>query len=482
MGIAGLLLGAGASFEAGMPLAWELTKELKNWLTPEKLRSLNDGWLEQGGGYSDVTIDDLARVLVIEGMNYEHITGYLEVQRERQRARSHEYYGLLAFLSEIIYFLLREKHVLNADYIERNIRCLDGIKTFVEKNKPLWVFSLNHDLIVECLSADVGIPLKCGFGVETIRLPWRDINGAKTGETKARVTRREHFVNNALNFHQNGEEGINLLKIHGSLDEFAFNDGQDLLKIVPNDNTVSGVIAELRRVNDEVRYVDPRWPGGVVKAANEIAYEDGGGIMQFLRRTPLVGAFKFQGQSRQTVPSELLSFFILRLNYLSSLVSIGYSFGDQHVNQGVRGWLEGNDARRLTIVDPGADRVPTPFLHLSPQIDLVRLQATDFLDREAGISRTRQEMLDREFGAWVRGKSREEAALVMNQYMDQLTTSAADRMVEWVKTLPFRDGDIDLAELGLTTEEFLDIALARSSIPSPEEALEEFLRQATSSD
>ena len=61
--------------------------------------------------------------------------------------------------------------------------------------------------------------------------------------------------------------------------------------------------------------------------------------MQFLRRTPLVGAFKFQGQSRQTVPSELLSFFILRLNYLSSLVSIGYSFGDQHVNQGVRvGW------------------------------------------------------------------------------------------------------------------------------------------------
>ena len=70
----------------------------------------------------------------------------------------------------------------------------------------------------------------------------------------------------------------------------------------------------------------------------------------------------------------------------------------------------------------------------------------------------------------------------MNQYMDQLTTSAADRMVEWVKTLPFRDGDIDLAELGLTTEEFLDIALARSSIPSPEEALEEFLRQATSSD
>jgi len=58
----GLLLGAGASAEAGMPLAWDLTAEIKAWLTPDMLRELNEGW--RGGGYSDAVIEDLAAVLV----------------------------------------------------------------------------------------------------------------------------------------------------------------------------------------------------------------------------------------------------------------------------------------------------------------------------------------------------------------------------------------------------------------------------------
>ena len=313
-------------------------------------------------------------------------------------------------------------------------------------------------------------------------MPWRDENGVKTGETKAQITRREQLAKNALNFFEHGEEGINLLKIHGSLDEFVFNDGHDLLKIVPNDNTVPGVIAELQRVNDEVRFIDPRWPGGAVRAVNEIAYADMTGEMQFLRRTPLAGAFKFQGQSHQTVPSELLSVFTFRLNYLSKLISIGYNFGDQHVNLAIRNWLEWDDARCLTIVDPCVESVPATLLHLSPQVDLVRLTATDFLDGEAGISRTRQEMIDREFAAWTRSRTREEAGMVMKQYRDQLITSATEKNVEWLKTLPWRDRDIDLDEMGLTMEEFLHASLARASLPSPEEALEEFLRQATNTD
>jgi hypothetical protein len=42
--VIGLFLGAGASVEVGMPLVWELTEELKGWLTPETLRELNEGW------------------------------------------------------------------------------------------------------------------------------------------------------------------------------------------------------------------------------------------------------------------------------------------------------------------------------------------------------------------------------------------------------------------------------------------------------
>jgi hypothetical protein len=47
--LTGLFLGAGASYEAGLPLVWELTDELKKWLTPAKLREFNQGWRLQGG-------------------------------------------------------------------------------------------------------------------------------------------------------------------------------------------------------------------------------------------------------------------------------------------------------------------------------------------------------------------------------------------------------------------------------------------------
>ena len=140
-------------------------------------------------------------------MNYEDIVGYLEVQRERIIERPDEYHGLLAFLSEIVYFLLKERHVLNGDLIARNIKYLDGIKEFVVANRPLWVFSLNHDLIVECFAAHTGTPIKCGFSEEVVRLPRRDMDGTKIGEVKARVIRRHQLVRHTLNFFRPGEKG-----------------------------------------------------------------------------------------------------------------------------------------------------------------------------------------------------------------------------------------------------------------------------------
>ena len=482
MELTGLLLGAGASYDSGMPLASELTRELKNWLTPDKLRWLNDTWREQGAGYSDATIDDFARLLAIDTMSYEHIMGYLEVQSDRVRERSGEYHGLRSFLSEIVYFLLKERHVLNESFIVRSVRYLDGIKSFMTVNKPLWVFSLNHDLIMECFVAHSRIPVRYGFSNELVRLPRRDIKGNRIGEVEARVTRKQQFEEQALNFFRPGEEGINLLKIHGSLDEFAFNNGHDLLKLVPESTSVPEVISALRNANDEVRYIDPRWPGGTVKARNEIAYADAEGEMQFLRRTPLAGAFKFQDRSSQTVPSELLGHFALSLAYLSRLICIGYSFGDQHVNQIIRAWLESSEKRRLIIVDPSIEHVTAFLRHLAPQVELVNMNTTDYLDGTASISRPRSEEVERQFAVLTRNKERHEVALLMNQYMDQSMKDVVDRMVEWVKTLPWRDGSIDLEALGLTMEEFLEIANEKVPVSSPEDALETFLQQATDSE
>lgn len=56
-----------------MPLVWELTDELKHWLTPDKLRELNAGWRMQGIAYPDVVIEDFASVLVRDAMHYESL-------------------------------------------------------------------------------------------------------------------------------------------------------------------------------------------------------------------------------------------------------------------------------------------------------------------------------------------------------------------------------------------------------------------------
>ena len=293
--LTGLLLGAGASYDLGMPLLKELTYELKSWLTPEKLRSLNEGWRRGGPGfdYPDDVIEDFASVLDREDMHYESLLGYLQVQSQRQFNTLQSYNGLYMFLSDIIYALLRERHLLNVDYIERNIRYLAGIKFFVEKNAPLWIFSLNHDLIIECFAADIGIPVKSGFTEEAIRLPRRSPRGALVGHLRAEVLAEDVLKTRGLPFFNRGQTGINLLKVHGSLDVFTFRDGKDVLKLLPEGEGIQGVLSSLRIANQELRYVEPGWPGGVIAASNEINYADEAGEMQFLRRSLLAGAYKF---------------------------------------------------------------------------------------------------------------------------------------------------------------------------------------------
>ena len=478
MGTTGLLLGAGASYEVGMPLAWELTKVLRDWLTTDKLRSLNLEWQIRGIGHSDSAIENLATVLEKVSMSYEHIIGNLEVHRQRER--SQDYHSLISFLSDIVYGILKEQHVLNSSFIEKSITYLDGIKALTKTNKPLWVFSVNHDLIMECFSAYAGIPMRYGFGKETVQLPRRDSNGTVIGTLEAHTLRREQLGEHTINFFCPGEGGINLLKIHGSLDEFAFNDGRDLLKIMPIGNRLVDVITTLEIANNEIRYIDQRWPGGSVKVPNEIVYEDNQGEMQFLRRTLLAGAFKFQNRSSQTIPNELLNRFISNMNQLSELICIGYGFGDYHVNQVIRDWLERSNTRRLKIVDPKIEYVPGAFLHLSPQVEMIKANATDYLDELGEIVRSKTESINRQHASWLR-THRDTAGPVMKEYMRNLHERQIDTVIQWIKTLPWRDGDIDLESLGLTVAEFIELSKEQMLFLSPEEAMEEFLRQTTQS-
>ena len=149
--LTGLFLGAGASYEIGMPLVQGLTEEICNWLTPEKLRSLNLSWRSHGGGYQDRILDDFISVLQRSDQHYETLLGYLEVQFSRSSPDSQEYHALYSWLVDLVYHLLYWRHINNVNFIRRNSAYYDGISSFVDANRPLWIFSLNHDVIIECL-------------------------------------------------------------------------------------------------------------------------------------------------------------------------------------------------------------------------------------------------------------------------------------------------------------------------------------------
>ena len=463
--LTGLFLGAGASYEAGMPLTVELTAELLGWLTPAKLRSLNESWRSQGGGYPDQVIDDFVLMLSRTDQHYETLLGYLEVQFRRHSPLSQQYHGLYSWLVEMVYCFLYYRHVKNVDYIQRSLTYYEGLSMFADQNRPLWVFSLNHDAIIECLAIRQQIPINSGFTDEVVTLPRRNDGGEVIGHLHAEVLPAQHLKSSAMPFFRNGTYGINLLKLHGGLDIFTFRDGKDLLKISPLGDGVSGPLHALSAANEDLRY----WPPLPVRATNEIVYADQTGEMQFLRRSLLAGAFKFDPRHTQVLPQRLLEHFRSYINYIRTLVCIGYGFGDSHINTIIREWLEFSSERRLVIVAPEAF-IPCTFLHVATQVDLHLANTTDYLDSCAGVVRSRPEVTEKKLTALMRRHGK--------PAIDDLLSFARERQVEklteWIQRLPIRDGDLDVESLPVPFEELVEEA--RRLISTPEEIIEEFLK------
>ena len=434
-----------------MPLAWELTAELKKWLTPEKLRSFNDSWRKQGGGHPDAVIDDFIGILVRPDLDYESILGHLETQFMRRSSVSQDYHGLYSWLAQMVYFILYLRHVNHGDIIQRNLKYYDGLSALADANEPLWIFSLNHDLMIESLAVHRDVPLSSGFTDEVVLLPRRDRNRNLTGYLRAEVLPGSNLEQSGMPFLGKGKRGINLLKIHGYLDTFTFRNGEDILKVLPVERSVDGVLEALRATNMELNYS----PENPVMATNEIAYADTEGEMQFLRRSLLAGAYKYNPRGTQVLPQALLKHFQANINYLQELICIGYGFGDDHINQVIRDWLQFDGARRLVVVGPGVTAVPRPFLHVARQVELCSSTATDYLDTVGGVSRSQRETNDKRMQVLIR-KNVDAARQDLHRFLRDQRGKQMRLLSERIKELPFRDGDLDIESLGVTIEELVE--------------------------
>lgn len=229
--------------------------------------------------------------------------------------------------------------------------------------------------------------------------------------------------------------GINLLKLHGALDIFTFNNGEDLLKFRPEGDGVAAVFATLRAANEDLIYLEPDMPGGKARTINEITYSDNEGIMQFLRRSLLAGTHKFDDHHPQTLPKSMLKHFRVNLNFVTKLVCIGYGFGDQHVNNILGDWLKSSASRHLEIVAPGISVIPDFLRHMAPEVSLMNKGATDYLDAIAGINRPHSEQIEKEVARSLQQLGNQQSAKVMSQFLEAEFSQVYSEFIEGCKSL-----------------------------------------------
>ena len=263
----------------------------------------------------------------------------------------------------------------------------------MRSSSPIWIFSLNHDLILELLAHHSGIPIRDSFWPDKVlTIPYVEANGHNMSPITANILSEEDLNGGRFRFFCANEAGINLIKIHGGLNIFAFRDGHDLCRLCPRDDEIDGSLRTLTVVNDEI---GARFLKTGVHAINEIIYNDETGTVNFLQRTLLAGAHKFDEAYHQTLPHKMLDICRSYIGQVQKLYTIGYSFSDTHVDEVLRKWLETSAERQMIIVNPKITGLPPYFAHLALQIDVQRLTASKFFAqyRQApmtGIQRAEQ--------------------------------------------------------------------------------------------
>jgi len=376
-----LLLGAGASRELGMPLRDELNAEIVAWLTPTSFRKIASVWRARGYGHPDEVIEDLANVLESSDFDYESLLSQWEAHyiAGASDARGPSYHALYAWLAQVVSLALYRRQASHRGVFQDGLPYFAGLVPLVRDNAPLWVFSVNHDVLIECLAAHFGIPISCGFSSRTIALPCRRSPGTIVATLQANVLAEAELAEAALPFFPTGTPGINLLKIHGALDVFAFGDGNDLLKLKPEAPTFDAIIDSLQIANEGL--LDPGLSPDPLSVTNQIPYIDPGGERRVLRRTLLASATRLADPYPQLMQRRFLEYFRAALGQVDQLTTIGYSMGDAEVNEIVQDWLATSAHRRLEIVAPLIQEVPPFLLPLSAQVVLTPSATTTYLER-----------------------------------------------------------------------------------------------------
>ncbi len=359
----GLLLGAGFSYDLGMPLTIELTEVFLNLFTDEAVKRLGTAMSRQQPFGNDRPINrnaimsGLASLLEYknnEGKNYEVFLGELQnragVSSPTQSDRD-SYHYLFDYFYQVIHAALCLYQEVSYDIMySQNRQCFSELKSFLS-DAETWVFSLNHDLYLEYLALDFNIPITYGDG-HNLDLPVSNLDLGRRihfsyTERKGRSADHPGFLK--------GEPGFNFVKLHGGLSEFRYKDNT-LLCNLQLDKQSSLDLARDFGLYRQMAYFEDGKP---VLDGQDRAVSDLNGNFDIISNSMLTGGRKYSGTSKVKDGEEKLQILDGVLRGLDELTVIGYGFGDEHINFRLSNAMLLNEKLRIVVVDPHRRETPS---------------------------------------------------------------------------------------------------------------------------
>lgn len=358
-----MLLGAGFSHDLGMPIANGITKDFFYFLNEDRVRKYIKRWkyADPYGEGRPIDPNAIGEIISLidafknkDDSNYED---FLKVLQERNKTNSVQqcyrdsYHFLFGKFFDMIYQMFFMYHVHYLPYYMINRQVYRSLADFIG-DEELWVMTLNHDLIIEFLCMDNKIPI-CFGSKRKVSFPISNKEFEKTIEFEA--INRQDLKISSMNF-ISGEKGINIIKLHGALNEFSYNDDKEILhlSIDSNDNPEL-YLSKTSQVLHEMKYYIGDNEANI---CSEIAISDMNGSMQFLRKSVLTGGYKYSKTFDPKPGEEKMELMRQVIDNLDELIIIGYGFCDRHINLRLYNAMLQNKELKITIVDPFRNNVP----------------------------------------------------------------------------------------------------------------------------
>ena len=230
------LLGAGFSYQFGMPLVKDLTEVFYSFFNEQTVPLMIDEISKASPFGSDRPLNkkaiEKAFNILLDYMakepresNYEKILGDINnLRKSGLNVSDNDSYSIVyMLLYKIINDILLKYNDLAFSLYLVNKEPYNLFKELMSKDNETWVFTLNHDLFFEYLAIDNNIPITLGDkNKDTLRKD--NLSGFNTLINFTYSNTSDISINNK-NYFKN-KYGVNLVKLHGGLSEIKLKDDQ----------------------------------------------------------------------------------------------------------------------------------------------------------------------------------------------------------------------------------------------------------------